>query len=312
MNILNRLFGKKKGQEKSTQSEATPSSPPTDQSSGQPTKEPSRLSANEYETLAKQLRNDVEELRSGFTTPIPQGDQDVFSKILENDASGAEKGLSFAEIIRALPGWAADLEELDSSLTLMEVVRRLNSAFATRERRKIVAVQHEALIVLEHLANSPSSDAQQVADAHFHKATIYAFWADRCDPLIEANVRLKYLRAAHTCIRKARSMPQGVHPTFLEVEKNIEAKLQRPHYLASQFGIYKIPGVAETSMEIQPDGKKYEVYTAKSKSLALEFLRGLPTDEIPSLYYVIVETPEGNVGKDLNGMFDEATGKNIQ
>lgn len=47
----------------------------------------------------------------------------------------------------------------------------------------------------------------------------------------------------------------------------------------------------------------YDIYSAKSKSAALEFLKNKSVTK--SLYYVIIETPEGNWGKDINGIYQE-------
>ena len=47
----------------------------------------------------------------------------------------------------------------------------------------------------------------------------------------------------------------------------------------------------------------YEVYSAPSKDAALEFLKTKPVTK--GLYYIVVETPEGNWGKDLNGTYKE-------
>ena len=47
----------------------------------------------------------------------------------------------------------------------------------------------------------------------------------------------------------------------------------------------------------------YEVHTARSKAAALAFLEGKSVRE--NYYYVIVETPEGNWGKDKMGVFEE-------
>lgn len=47
----------------------------------------------------------------------------------------------------------------------------------------------------------------------------------------------------------------------------------------------------------------YEIYKAPSKSVALEYLKTKPVTK--SLYYVIVETPEGNWGKDIDGIYQE-------
>ena len=47
----------------------------------------------------------------------------------------------------------------------------------------------------------------------------------------------------------------------------------------------------------------YEVYRAKTAQQAREFLEGKTVTE--KLYYVVVETPEGNWGKDIKGMYKE-------
>lgn len=47
----------------------------------------------------------------------------------------------------------------------------------------------------------------------------------------------------------------------------------------------------------------YEVHEAPSKEVALEFLKNKTVTK--GRYYVIVETPEGNWGKDINGIYQE-------
>ena len=47
----------------------------------------------------------------------------------------------------------------------------------------------------------------------------------------------------------------------------------------------------------------YKVYTAQSKLDALSFLENQKIDI--QFLYVIVETPEGNWGKDISGIFEE-------
>ena len=46
----------------------------------------------------------------------------------------------------------------------------------------------------------------------------------------------------------------------------------------------------------------YEVYKAKSKQQALAFLKTKTVDR--EYYYIEVETPEGNFGRDINGIYD--------
>lgn len=237
----------------------------------------------------------------------------IVQRILRNDASGAKDALAREEVEAALPDWVR--RPYVPYVLLMDAISRMNAARETQDRFKILKAQEEGLIAFELVICL--GFGQQVADAHFHKSTIYVHWADRCNPTVEPDVQNTYLSAARNCIRKAVSTPQYVQPLFLEVQKGIEIRVSRwPYYRAHLFGfdIYKIPGIrpAPKHLEAKPSGEKYQVYAAESKSLALKFLRGIPTDEIPPLFYIIVETPEGNIGKDMNGMFDEATGKGIQ
>jgi hypothetical protein len=47
----------------------------------------------------------------------------------------------------------------------------------------------------------------------------------------------------------------------------------------------------------------YEIYKAPSKTVALDFLKGKSVTK--SFYYLIVETPEGNWGRDIDGIYQE-------
>ena len=47
----------------------------------------------------------------------------------------------------------------------------------------------------------------------------------------------------------------------------------------------------------------YEVYTAPDKASAMAYLRTRTVSQ--RLYYVVVETPEGNFGRDINGFYQE-------
>ena len=53
------------------------------------------------------------------------------------------------------------------------------------------------------------------------------------------------------------------------------------------------------------DNFTYEIYGADSKEAAMRFLERIPTSEIPGQYYVIVETPRGTFGKDIDGIYEE-------
>jgi hypothetical protein len=47
----------------------------------------------------------------------------------------------------------------------------------------------------------------------------------------------------------------------------------------------------------------YEVFKARTAQEAREFLNGKTVAE--RLYYIVVETPEGNWGKDIEGLYKE-------
>lgn len=68
---------------------------------------------------------------------------------------------------------------------------------------------------------------------------------------------------------------------------------------------YIIDGVSVAGIDKKVNGNVYEVYKSRSRANAMKFLGAIPTSVIPPLHYIIVETPEGNVGKDVRGTFDE-------
>ncbi len=70
-----------------------------------------------------------------------------------------------------------------------------------------------------------------------------------------------------------------------------------------------ISGIKYKEREVK-DGNTYEVYTGPSRSRALEFLRGTEVKE--ERRYVVVETPEGCLGRDLIMIFDEANSERIE
>ena len=58
------------------------------------------------------------------------------------------------------------------------------------------------------------------------------------------------------------------------------------------------------------DPNRYEIYAARTRSDAIVFLREV---EIKTeRRYVIVETPQGNIGKDLIAIFDEQSGEILE
>ena len=60
----------------------------------------------------------------------------------------------------------------------------------------------------------------------------------------------------------------------------------------------------------QADGNTYDVYAARTRRDALDFLRQHEVKE--ERRYAIVETPEGNVGKGFIMMFEERSGAMIE
>ncbi len=65
-----------------------------------------------------------------------------------------------------------------------------------------------------------------------------------------------------------------------------------------------------TVVDKKDDGKVYEVSWVKSEAVALDYLRG--RDVRREGYYVIVETPFRNFGRDMIMIFDEADGAPIE
>lgn len=79
----------------------------------------------------------------------------------------------------------------------------------------------------------------------------------------------------------------------------------------------KLFGLEFEGFDTQPapfPGKQwtYEIWKAADKKQALLFLRSIASFRIPQLYYIIAETPAGNLGRDCTNpsdIFDEATGE---
>lgn len=93
----------------------------------------------------------------------------------------------------------------------------------------------------------------------------------------------------------------------LKLEKvNGKKKGERIPWKKSQNKTKPETKVHGTSKYVRTDKKgpnTYEIYKANSKSVALEFLKNKTVAK--SLYYIIVETPEGNWGKDIDGIYQE-------
>ena len=72
--------------------------------------------------------------------------------------------------------------------------------------------------------------------------------------------------------------------------------------LSRIFGGKQHPGVKFKEKAVK-GRNTYEVYTAKTKDEALEFLRGKSVSK--KLHYIVVETPEGKWGLDIDGIYEE-------
>ena len=90
-------------------------------------------------------------------------------------------------------------------------------------------------------------------------------------------------------------------------QKVFATKRELDAYVRSvcKFVDYMIEGVRLVGLDTKPKGYVYEVYQGDSLDVAMRFLKSIPVEGIPEMYYVIVETPFGNVGKDVRGLFEE-------
>ncbi len=100
---------------------------------------------------------------------------------------------------------------------------------------------------------------------------------------------------------KTRTGSTREKPVVVDAANAREAALKH----GFKFVDFVVDGIRLASVDQKQNGNVYEVYQADSRAVALHFLESIPQNKIPELYYVIVETPGGNVGKDRNGVFDE-------
>lgn len=93
-----------------------------------------------------------------------------------------------------------------------------------------------------------------------------------------------------------------IHPTRQLSAEEAPRELARAGFRC--YG-YLSAGVEVAGIDKKDNGWVYEVYTGQSRNSAIAFLQGIPNGCIPEGHYVIVETPQGNLGRDVLGMFDE-------
>lgn len=110
--------------------------------------------------------------------------------------------------------------------------------------------------------------------------------------------------------KKLRQMDRDIRKTLYGKEE-IERTPGKPLFEmdASVFGL-----TFQKIEERQPEPGAtwtYEIWEAPTKEKGLIFLRSIASFKIPVHYYVIASTPDGSLGKDCNGMFDETTGQPI-
>ena len=68
-------------------------------------------------------------------------------------------------------------------------------------------------------------------------------------------------------------------------------------------------GVRGVKVEKKVSGKEYWIFSSDSRETAMAFLRQVTVPR--RLLYVIVETPDGNVGRDCEMLFNESDGSRI-
>jgi len=78
------------------------------------------------------------------------------------------------------------------------------------------------------------------------------------------------------------------------------------YYKHASYTISPPPGNANKAVYLREDrdsGKVWRIYTAPSKADATAFLSRQQVNR--SFFYIVVETPEGNFGKDIDGVYQE-------
>ncbi|MCH7990583.1 MAG: hypothetical protein IID46_15690 [Planctomycetes bacterium] len=92
------------------------------------------------------------------------------------------------------------------------------------------------------------------------------------------------------------------HPTQQINSQDAQSELAKAGFKC--YG-HIIAGVEVAGIDKKNNGQVYEVYKSQTRATAVSFLNAIPKSCISEGHYVIVETPQGNVGKDIMGVFDE-------
>lgn len=89
-----------------------------------------------------------------------------------------------------------------------------------------------------------------------------------------------------------------------------DAVVLSPYRYGQRWVYAETVGGSGTVMDRKDNGNVYEVHWVKSEAVALEYLRH--RDVRQEGYYVIIETPGRNLGRDMITIFDEADGSLIE
>jgi hypothetical protein len=89
---------------------------------------------------------------------------------------------------------------------------------------------------------------------------------------------------------------------FFEPKEKPQPKKQGSSFLAKLFSEKKHKNVKFMNKMTQGP-HTYEIYSARTKNEALDFLRSRSVTE--QFYYIVVETPEGHWGLDTGGIYQE-------
>lgn len=96
-----------------------------------------------------------------------------------------------------------------------------------------------------------------------------------------------YEKARESFISHGGTMKNCLEPTFHAGTKKTEAHPEKVYFVKNQYS----------------GGATYKVYSGPDEISAMAFLQKNPVDK--DLYYIVVETPEGNFCRDRMGMYKE-------